>query len=417
MNFKSSFLQEFYQRGFYANCTNNETLDNILTKQKISVYIGFDCTANSLHAGSLLQIMILRLLQKHGHQPIILLGGGTTKIGDPSGKDQTRQILTHEKITQNLKEIKKTLEKFLDFSSYNKAIIVNNDDWLKDLNYINFLRDIGRHFSINRMLSFDSVKLRLEREQNLSFLEFNYMIFQAYDFYKLSQTHNCILQIGGSDQWGNIVNGVELTRKITFASDENKSKEVFGLTSPLLTTASGNKMGKTVDGAIWLDEKLLEPYDYFQYFRNIDDKDVGKFLRLFTDLNISKINDLEKLKDQEINKAKEILAFEATKICHGQEKADQVLKKAQEIFINNNISNIEQKNIDLEDGKKLSEIIKICGASQSLSQSKNLIQGNAVKINDNTISDINYKFESPIQFNLQIGKKKFFNINLFNNKK
>ncbi len=413
MNFKSSFLNEFYQRGFYANCTHPEILDDIFCKQKIKTYIGFDCTAQSLHAGSLIQIMILRLLQKHNHQPIILLGGGTTKIGDPSGKDSARQILDDKQIQQNLNGIQKTLENFLNFNSANKALIVNNNDWLSQLNYIDFLRQVGRHFSINRMLSFDSVKLRIDREQNLSFLEFNYMILQAYDFYQLNQSHNCILQIGGSDQWGNIVNGVELTRKINFEkNDKSNLREVFGLTTPLLTLANGQKMGKSADGAIWLDKNMLEPFAYFQYFRNIDDKDVVKFLKLFTDLDLAKIDELSKLKDQEINKAKEILAFETTKICHGLDEANNSLQKAREIFINKSSDQFVLKEIKIENGKKLTEIIQACEACESLSQAKKLIQGNAVKIDDALILDINLSFNQPKTFNLQVGKKKFFKINL-----
>lgn len=403
MNFKSEFLREFSARGFFAQATHLEQLDELMAKESITAYIGFDCTAKSLHAGSLIQIMILRLLQKHGHKPLVLLGGGTTKIGDPSGKDEARQVLTEEKIQENLAGIKKTLEKFISFEGPSAALMVNNDDWLKNLNYLEFLRDIGRHFSINRMLTFDSVKARLDREQPLSFLEFNYMILQAYDFYELNKTRNCRLQIGGSDQWGNIVNGVELTRRIS-------AKEAFGLTSPLLTTADGKKMGKTADGAVWLDETMLSPFDYFQYFRNTHDADVGKFLKLFTDLELSEIAELEKLKDQEINKAKEILAFEAVKICHGEKAAQDALQKAREIFVAKNAAAFEEKEIAL--GAKLTDVIFEIGAAESKGAAKKLIEGKAVKINGEAVSDIQYVIEKKADFELSVGKKKFFKISV-----
>ncbi len=417
MNFKSefqsNFLREFSARGFFAQATHEKELDELMAFGPITAYIGFDCTAKSLHAGSLIQIMILRLLQKHGHKPLVLLGGGTTKIGDPSGKDEARQVLTEEKIGENLAGIKKTLEKFISFEGTSAAVLVNNDDWLKNLNYLEFLRDVGRHFSINRMLTFDSVKTRLEREQPLSFLEFNYMILQAYDFYELNQKHACRLQIGGSDQWGNIVNGVELTRRIAAAnSDQNKSREAFGLTSPLLTTADGKKMGKTADGAVWLDETMLSPFDYFQYFRNTHDADVGKFLRLFTDLEISEIENLEKLKDQEINKAKEILAFEAVKICHGAKAAQESLQKAREIFVAKNSAAFEEKEISLgaEGAKKLIEIMKEIGAVESNGEAKKLIEGKAVKINGEAVLDVQHLIQETGEFDLSVGKKKFFKI-------
>lgn len=408
MNFKSDFLSEFKQRGFFAQATHEPELQKIFSsEEKITAYIGFDCTAKSLHAGSLIQIMILRLLQKHGHRPIVLLGGGTTKVGDPSGKDEARQVLSEEKIQENLDGIRKTLEKFISFEGNNSAVLVNNDAWLKDLNYMNFLRDVGRHFSINRMLTFDSVKARLEREQPLSFLEFNYMILQAYDFYELNKKHNCRLQIGGSDQWGNIVNGVELTRRIS-------AKEAFGLTSPLLTTADGKKMGKTADGAVWLDETMLSAFDYFQYFRNTHDADVGKFLRLFTDLEISEIENLEKLKDQEINKAKEILAFEAVKICHGKKAADEALQKAREIFLSKNSAAYELKEISLgaEKNKKLVDIIFEIGGAESKGAAKKLIEGKGVKINGEAIVDVQCAITDAGEFDLSIGKKKFFKISV-----
>lgn len=416
MNFKSefssNFLREFKERGFFAQATHEKELDAALAKGAVTAYIGFDCTAKSLHAGSLIQIMILRLLQKHGHKPLVLLGGGTTKIGDPSGKDEARQVLTPEKIQENLNGIRKTLEKFISFEGNNAATLVNNDDWLKNLNYLEFLRDVGRHFSINRMLTFDSVKTRLERDQSLSFLEFNYMILQAYDFYELNKKHSCSLQIGGSDQWGNIVNGVELTRRIAVANeDKNKSREVFGLTSPLLTTADGKKMGKSADGAVWLDAEMLSPFDYFQYFRNTHDADVGKFLRLFTDLEITEIDNLEKLKDQEINKAKEVLAFEVVKICHGENVANEVLQKAREIFVAKSSAAFEIKEVSLgNEGKKLIEIMKEIGAVESNGEAKKLIEGKAVKINGEAVLDVQLSFKEAAEFDLSVGKKKFFKI-------
>ena len=438
MNFKSEFLKEFVARGFFAQTTHADELDNLMSKESITAYIGFDCTAKSLHAGSLIQIMILRLLQKHGHKPLVLLGGGTTKIGDPSGKDEARQVLTEEKIQENLNGIRKTLEKFVSFEGSSAAVLVNNDDWLKNLNYLEFLRDVGRHFSINRMLTFDSVKARLEREQPLSFLEFNYMILQAYDFYILNgedertpyygKKHgkSCLLQIGGSDQWGNIVNGVELTRRknsetTNIARDGTESpgpdmkypiKPTFGLTSPLLTTADGKKMGKTADGAVWLDETMLSPFDYFQYFRNTHDADVGKFLKLFTDLELSEIENLEKLKDQEINKAKEILAFEAVKICHGEVEANAALQKAREIFVSKNSAAFGEKEISLgvENAKKLIEIMKEIGAVESNGEAKKLIEGKAVKINGEAVLDVHLVIKEIGEFDLSVGKKKFFKI-------
>lgn len=412
MNFKSDFLREFQERGFFAQTTHGEQLDDLFSSEKVTAYIGFDCTAKSLHAGSLIQIMILRLLQKHGHKPIVLLGGGTTRIGDPSGKDEARQVLSDEKIQENLQGIRKNLEKFLTFGGgASSAILVNNDDWLRHLNYIEFLSEVGRHFSVNRMLTFDSVKARLEREQPLSFLEFNYMILQAYDFFELNHKHNCRLQIGGSDQWGNIVNGVELTRRIAAAkNDRNEAREVFGLTSPLLTTLDGKKMGKTSDGAVWLDGELLSAFDYFQYFRNTHDADVGKFLRLFTDLDLAEIARLEALKDQEINKAKEVLAFETTKICHGEKAAVEALEKAREIFVAKNSAAFEEKTIAVS--AKLTDVIFDAGAAESKGAAKKLIEGKGVKINGETVLDIHHIFNEIGEFELAVGKKKFFKISV-----
>jgi tyrosyl-tRNA synthetase len=419
MNLKSKFLQEFFDRGYLAQCTDIESLDNILATKKISAYIGFDCTAQSLHAGSLIQIMILRLLQKHQHKPIILLGAGTTKIGDPSGKDEARQVLNDQIILKNLTGIKTTLEKFVSFNGDNSAILVNNDQWLNNINYLEFLRDIGRHFSINRMLTFDSVNTRLQRQQPLSFLEFNYMILQAYDFVELRKKYNCILQIGGSDQWGNIINGVELWRRLNAvenldnSADSIAQKEIFGLTSQLLTTSDGKKMGKTANGAVWLDSSMLSPFDYFQYFRNTSDQDVIKFLKLFTDLELLQIAQFENLSAQELNPIKEILAFETTKICHGEEIAKDVLQKSREIFLNKNIQAFEHKIINCQgESKKLVEIIFEINATASKSDAKRLIEGKAVKVNDKLIEDINLVFNNNQQIEIVIGKKKHFRITL-----
>jgi len=417
MNFKSKFLKEFYQRGFLAQATDLAKLDEVMSQQSIVAYIGFDCTATSLHAGSLIQIMILRLLQKHQHRCIVLLGGGTTKIGDPSGKDEARQVLSNEQILTNLQGIKKNLEKFINFNGSNPALIVNNDQWLADLNYLEFLRDIGRHFSINRMLTFDSVKTRLDREQPLSFLEFNYMILQAYDFVELNRQYQCQLQIGGSDQWGNIVNGTELSRRLNaFQGRTDQVNEVFGLTTPLLTTADGKKMGKSAQGAVWLDENLLSPFDYFQYFRNTHDDDVIKFLKLFTDLDLEKIANFEKLTGQDLNQVKEVLAFETTKICYSEKIAQEVLHQSKEIFLNKNSQAFLEKIIECSDQEiKLSEILLAIKACESKGEAKRLIEGNAVKINNQLICDINLALKVNQEFQLTIGKKKYFTIKIIKN--
>src|SRR5271163_331601 len=305
------FLAEAAARGFIHQCTDADALSDALGAGTVSAYIGFDCTADSLHVGSLVSIMLLRLLQKHGHRPIVLMGGGTTRVGDPSGRDESRQLLTDEQINANIAGISEIFDHYLRFDdSPTGALMVNNDDWLSGLMYIPFLREIGRHFSINRMLTLDSVKLRLDREQPLTFLEFNYMILQGYDFVELNKRYGCILQMGGSDQWGNIVQGVELGRRV-------RERELFGLTSPLITTSSGAKMGKTASGAVWLNAKRLPPYDYWQFWRNTEDGDVGRFLRLFTDLPLRQIAELERLSGERINDAKKILATEATRMCHG----------------------------------------------------------------------------------------------------
>ena len=322
--FKSEFLHTLYDRGFIHQTSNDDDADHYLYNENAVGYIGFDLTAKSLHVGSLLQIMLLKWMQVYEHKPIILFGGGTTLIGDPSGKDETRKIIKENDISQNEIGILKVFKKFLNLDK-SKIIIENNANWLKDLNYISFLRDYGKHFTLNRMLTFDSVKLRLDREQPLTFLEFNYMLFQAYDYLELFKRHGCRVQMGGSDQWGNIINGIELIRRTC-------KDEVFAITTPLITTASGAKMGKTADGAIWLDEDLTDPYDFWQFWRNTDDKDVIRFLKLFTDISMGEINKLSKLKGEEINEAKKILANELTKNTHGEEISEKVYKSALETF-------------------------------------------------------------------------------------
>ncbi|MDC0163700.1 tyrosine--tRNA ligase [Candidatus Pelagibacter sp.] len=322
----NKFLKEFKDRGYFYQCTNENELSDLLDKKSINAYIGFDSTAPSLHVGSLMQIMCLRLLQNHGHRPIVLLGGGTTRIGDPSGKEETRKILSEKQIERNIKNIQNVFKILLKTdNSKLKPIFVNNYKWLGKLNYIKFLREIGKHFTINKMLTFDSVKLRLEREQSLSYMEFNYMILQAYDFFELNKTKNCLMQIGGSDQWGNIVNGVELIKR-------QSGNQVYGLTTPLITLASGAKMGKTEKGAIWLDKKMLSPYDYWQFWRNTDDRDVIKFLKMFTEISLSKI---EKIKENNINNLKILLANEATAMLHEQKEATNAEKLAKSTFREN----------------------------------------------------------------------------------
>ena len=408
-----TLFEELKFRGFVNQCTDEIALIKAIKKKSINLYIGFDCTAKSLHVGSLIQIMIMRLFQKYGHTPIVLIGKGTTRIGDPSGKDATRKMLTEKEIDQNANNLKKVFNKFLTFkSNNNKAIFRDNSKWLNKLNYVNFLRDFGKHFTINKMLSFDSVKLRLDREQSLSFVEFNYMIFQAYDFYELFIRDKCILQIGGSDQWGNIVNGVELIRR-------TKSKESFGLTTPLLTNANGEKMGKTADGAVWLDEKLLSPYDYWQFWRNVDDRDVLKFIKLFTDIDINKIKEFEKSKSIDINKLKSILADEATTLLHGKEDAKKAKEAANKVFSDKSISDdlptLTLKHSDFNKKIFIYELIFKVGFSKSKSESRKLIRGNGVKKNRILIEDeMTLILEEEIIKNkellISVGKKKHFRI-------
>mgnify|MGYP001386175898 FL=1 len=383
--FKSSFLINAQQRGFIYQCTDLVNLDKLLCEKSVSAYIGFDCTAPSLHAGSLISIMLLRLLQACGHKPIILMGGGTTKIGDPSGKEESRKLIDQRTINKNMRDIKKNFSSFLKFGDGpTDATIINNADWLDKLKYIPFLRDYGQHFSINRMINFDSVKLRLKRQQALSFLEFNYMIFQAYDFLELSRRMDCQLQMGGSDQWGNIVNGIELSRRID-------NREIFGLTTPLLTSASGVKMGKTAAGAIWLNKELFSSFDYWQYWRNAEDKDVFKFFKLFTDLSLEKIEEIEKDSLISINDAKKLLATEITKLCHGEKEAQACKLSAESIFEEEgNVSKLPRVTFSknrLKKGVPAFLLFKEVGLVSSGAEARRLIKGGGGKINDQLINE------------------------------
>ena len=407
----NKFLKEFKDRGFFYQCTGEENLSQLLDKEKIRAYIGFDCTAESLHVGSLLQIMCLRLLQKHGHQPIVLLGGGTTRIGDPSGKDKTRTILSEEEIEKNINNIEKILKNFLDDKDpKTKPIFVNNYTWLKNLNYISFLRDVGKHFTINKMLSFDSVKIRLEREQSLSYMEFNYMILQAYDFLELNKKENCMLQIGGSDQWGNIVNGVDLIKRYS-------NNHVYGLTTPLITLASGAKMGKTESGAVWLDKKFLSAYDYWQFWRNIDDRDVLKFLKIFTDINIDEI---ENIKNDNINELKILLANKATSMLHGEDEARKCEETAKQTFSGNslgdNLPAIQINKQMLDDNINILDLVILSKLEKSKSEIRRLIKGNGIKINNQAISDEKFLITANLfkdnLIKLSLGKKKHIKVEL-----
>ena len=406
---KNKFLAEMNSRGYLSQCTDFNKLQAISEKKSISAYIGFDCTAKSLHVGSLLQIMILKMMQKYGHRPIVLLGGGTTLIGDPSGKDSTRKILEKKEIDNNIKSIKKAFNKILDTSNKKtKPIFVNNAKWLTKLNYIKFLRDIGSHFTINKMLTFESVKLRLEREQSLSYMEFNYMILQAYDFYQLHKKNNCILQIGGSDQWGNIVNGVELIRRIL-------KKEAYGITSPLITLASGAKMGKTESGAVWLNEDMFSAYDYWQFWRNTDDRDVKKFLHFFTEIETNEIDNLFK-REANINNLKILLANEATKILHGSVASKKAEQTAKDTFhgkgLGSNLPEIIIKQKDITEGIKILEFLSNNQIVRSKSEARRIIESKGLKINDILVDDTNkfLKLEDFTNKVLKIsyGKKKHY---------
>ncbi|MFL2887185.1 MAG: tyrosine--tRNA ligase [Candidatus Pelagibacter sp.] len=404
----NKFLKEFKDRGYFYQCTNETELSELLDKKSINAYIGFDSTAPSLHVGSLMQIMCLRLLQNHGHRPIVLLGGGTTRIGDPSGKEETRKILSEKQIENNIKNIQNVFKILLKTKNPKlKPIFVNNYTWLGKLNYIKFLRDIGRHFTINKMLSFDSVKLRLEREQSLSYMEFNYMILQAYDFLELNKNKKCDMQIGGSDQWGNIVNGVELIKR-------QSGNQAYGLTTPLLTLASGTKMGKTEKGAIWLDKKMLSSYDYWQFWRNTDDRDVFKFLKMFTTISL---NEIEKIKENNINDLKIILANKATEMLHGEKAARDSERMAKSTF-KNDLSGESLPNIKIENSvfnKSIVELVASVANNISKSEIRRLVKSNGIKINNQLVIDekflINEKlFKNKGFLKLSIGKKKHYKI-------
>lgn len=379
---KSAFLNTMIERGHVHQCSDLEALDAAACKGVITGYIGYDATATSLHIGNMASIMMLRRLQQTGHKPIVLVGGGTTKVGDPSFKTETRPILSDEKINENIAGIKKAYDKYLSFGSGKiDATMVNNDEWLGKLEYLPFLREVGRHFTINRMLSFDSVKLRLEREQPLTFLEFNYMIMQGYDFVELHKRYGCTLQMGGSDQWGNIINGVELGRRMA-------NYGLFALTTPLITTASGEKMGKTVSGALWLNEDLLSPYDYWQYWRNTEDADVTRFMRIFTDLPLDEIERLGQLKDSEINEAKKILAFETTKLCHGEAAAQQAAATAKATFEGGGIgANLPIYAMTSASVAVVDALVGL-GFAASKGEARRLIEGGGVRLNDAVVSDV-----------------------------
>jgi tyrosyl-tRNA synthetase len=382
---KSDFLAVVTERGFMHQCTDLENLDQAFLDQMVTAYIGFDCTADSLHVGSLLQIMLLRWLQKTGNKPIVLMGGGTSKIGDPSFKDEARKLLSEDDIAQNKAGIQQVFDKYITFGDGpSDGVMVDNADWLDGLQYIPFLRKFGAHFSVNRMLSFDSVKLRLEREQSLSFLEFNYMILQAYDFLELRRRYGCLLQMGGSDQWGNIVNGVELTRRVD-------QQSIYGLTSPLITTSSGAKMGKTAQGAIWLNADKLSAYDFWQYWRNTEDADVGRFLRLFTEMPLDEIARLEALGGAEINEAKKILATEVTALCHGRDVAEQSAETARQTFeagqSASGLPTFDLPRAELQAGLGLIDALKRAELVASNGEARRLIRGGGARVNDQSVGD------------------------------
>jgi len=407
--YKSSFLREMDARGYIHQCSDAAALDAEADAGMLTAYIGFDCTAQSLHVGNLLGIMMLRKFQQAGHKPIVLIGGGTTKVGDPSGKDESRKMLSDEQIASNVTSIRKVFGQFLDFGDApNSAIMVNNADWLDSLNYIEFLRDYGRHFTLNRMMAFDSVKLRLEREQPLTFLEFNYMIFQAYDYLELSRRHGCRLQMGGSDQWGNIINGIELGRRVD-------GRQLYALTTALLTTSSGAKMGKSVSGAVWLNADMLSPYDYWQFWRNSEDADVGRFLRLFTEVPLEEIAALEQAEGAEINAAKKLLATEATAMAHGREAAMQAARTAEETFeagtASAGLPTVELARADIEAGLGVLNAFVTAGLAASNGEVRRFIKGGGAKVNDRPLSDPNAVL-SPADISdegvikLSIGKKR-----------
>ncbi len=383
---RSEFLRLITARGQLHQCTDIEGLDALILKEGVTGYIGFDCTATSFHIGNLMQIMTLRRMQQTGNKPIVVMGGGTTKVGDPSGKDESRQLLSQAQIEANKESMFRAVERFLTFGSgRSDAIMVDNAEWLDRLAYVPFLREIGRHVSVNRMLTMDSVKLRLDRDQPLSFLEFNYMILQGYDFLELYKRYGCRLQAGGSDQWGNIVAGIDLSRRLANA-------ELFGLTSPLITTSSGAKMGKTASGAVWLNSDMRSPYDYWQYWRNTEDADVGRFLRLFTELKEDEIARLEKLEGAELNEAKKILATEATALCHGREAALAAEETARKTFeegaLATDLPTFEITRAQLAQGVPVANLAQLAGLTRSTSEARRLIQSGGLRVNDAAVSDV-----------------------------
>ncbi|HNN56500.1 MAG TPA: tyrosine--tRNA ligase [Novosphingobium sp.] len=400
MTYSSTLLRLLDERGYIHQLTDAEGLDSLANAQVIPGYIGFDATAPSLHVGSLVQIMLLRRLQQAGHKPIVLMGGGTTKVGDPSGKDESRKLLTAEAIDANIASIRKVFERFLTFGDGpSDAVMVNNDDWLSALGYVDLLREVGPHFTINRMLTFDSVKLRLEREQPLTFLEFNYMILQAYDFRELALQHGCRLQMGGSDQWGNIVNGIELTRRMN-------GIEVFGVTTPLLTTADGAKMGKTAAGAVWLNEDALPAWDFWQYWRNADDRDVGKFLRLFTDLSLDEIARLEALEGSEINAAKVVLANEVTRLCRGDEAAKAAEATAAATFAGGGVGADLPVFALPADGIGIIDALVGIGFAASRGEAKRLVAGGGARVDGESVVDEGFHIPGAREARISSGKKR-----------
>ncbi len=382
--FRSEFLSTLASRGYIHQVSEPEALDDLFCRERVTAYVGFDCTADSLHVGHLVSIMMLRLLERTGHRPIALIGGGTTKVGDPSGRDETRQLLSDAQIAHNKAGLLRSLSKFLDFEK-GSALLLDNAEWLDELKYIPFLREVGVHFTVNRMLTFESVKLRLEREQPLTFLEFNYMIMQAYDFLQLARRYDCRLQMGGSDQWGNIINGIELARKLD-------GRHLFALTTPLITTASGQKMGKTASGAVWLNADRLPPFEYFQYWRNTEDADVGRFLRLFTELPLAEIERLERLQGAELNEAKKILAFEATALCHGRAEAEKAKAAAEALFEHkgdrlDGLPVVEVDRDRLAEGMPIIELFMLAGLVQSNSEARRLVRQGGARLDDRLIED------------------------------
>ena len=406
--YKSDFLNILAERGFIHQISEPEALDSRAKAGAITAYIGFDCTAASLHVGSLLPIMMLYWLQQTGHRPIALMGGGTTRVGDPSSKDESRRVLTDATIDENLKGIRAIFSKFLKFEGAGgNAVMANNADWLNKLNYIDFLRDVGRHFSVNRMLSFDSVKLRLDRQQELSFLEFNYMVLQAYDFVELNKRYTCILQMGGSDQWGNIINGIDLGRRM-------QNAQLFALTAPLITTSSGAKMGKTAAGAVWLNADLVSPYDYWQYWRNTEDGDVARFLKLFTVLPLGEIARLSALKDSEINEAKKVLATEATALVHGRIAADQAAETARKTFEENAPAET-LPTVEIENGMGILNAAVATGAVSSTSEARRQIKSGGIRLNGAVVVDekmtLTHSNATPEGVHiLSFGKKRHFQL-------